>query len=429
MLLKEKHQAKSRKMLLPALLTLFISLRLLWALWAEQTLAEYLYLLGCFVGFVWMLAYIFLYPNRSYKSLTFVQLLFTVIWCIAMFLGYQIGYHQDTVSFFGFPMDSYARNIVYDFILLLPGIVFADQYRLKIGKLVKIILFALVISSLYITVSAVIKEPDALRMGMSEDFYGELEIFYGLPDYSVIYSLTLIVPWLLYKSSQSAEKNKIYYVVLLVSVIIIIAVSQFATALLAAIVCIVIYFTIYLSKKNPIATLFVVLLCFVIVIGTSSLSAWLNNLSKTVEGSWAEKLKEISLYLEDGESTGDLGTRSEYYTMSLEQFFKSPLLGTITTDVDEIGGHSTFLDILGLCGLFGAIPCIVMIWAYFARLRKFKKELSYRAAVWSALSVYLIFLFMKNIISAISINYTFFVLLPILFFSEESNEQSKEVGL
>ena len=430
MLDKEIHQTKSKqRMLIPAFLFLFVSLRLLWALWAEQTIAEYLYLLGCFAGFLWMLYYIFSNVQRSYSTSTVIQFLSTVMWCFAMFSAYEIGYHQETISFFGISMDSHSRLIVYDFILLLPGIIFSDRYRLKLGKFIKIMMLVLVGTSLYITISAVIENVDALRMSMSEDFYGELDIFYGLPDYSVVYSLTLIVPWLLYKISQSTGKRKMYYGILVLSIVIIIAVSQFATALLATIVCIMIYYSIYLSKKHPATVILIVVLCVLLVTSTSSIASWLNSLSTTIEGTWTEKLSEIALLLAEGESTGDLGARADYYSISFEQFLKSPLFGTIVADGGEIGGHSTFLDVLGLTGLSGAIPYVLMIVAFFSRLRKTKENLEYRAGVWAALSVYLIFLFTKNIISAISINYTFFVLLPILFFSEEAYEQNKIGGI
>lgn len=424
MLYQENYQTNRKKMLVPAFLVLFVALRLLWALWAEQTVAEYLYLLGCFSCFLWMVFFFIGNLNKNYNSLTVLQFFFTLIWCFAMFLGYEIGYHRETISFFGIPMDSHARLIVYDFILLLPGIVFADQYRLKLGKFIKIILFALIASSFYVTIVAVIEDPNSLRMAMDEDFYGEIELFYGLPDYSVVYGFALIVPWLLYKVSESTGKRKIYYFISLILIVTIIAISQFATALLAIIAGILLYYAICLWKKKPAAAvLMITFLCILLIFGTGSIAFLLNNLSATIEGEWAEKLQEIALFLGEGESTGDLGTRSDYYALSLEQFLRSPLLGTIVSEGGRLGGHSTFLDILGLTGLFGAIPCVVMISTFFVRMRKYKQNLSYRAGIWSALAVYLIFLFMKNIISAISINYTFFVLLPILFFSEEPYEQ------
>lgn len=425
----QNFQMKRKRMLIPAFLVLFVSLRLLWALWAEQMVAEYLYLIGCFAGFLWMLFYFFSNIKRNYNFLTVIQFFFTLLWCVAMFLGYEIGYHQQIVSFFGIPMDSFSRSIVYGFILLLPGIIFADQYRLRLGKFIKIIIFAVAVTSLYFTVSAVIKDPDALRMGMWEEVYGDLEMFYGLPDYSVVYSFALIVPWLLHKTSQSSGKNRLYYLFVVVSIVVIIAVSQFATALLGTIVCIVIYYSIYLLKKNPGVVVLVAILCFLLVLGISSIASWLKTLSTTVEGEWAVKLEEIALYLAEGQSTGDLGARTDLYSLSFEQFLKSPLLGAIVTDGGKIGGHSTFLDILGLTGLFGVIPYVIMICAFFTRLRMKKESVSYRAGVWSALSVYSIFMFTKNIISAISINYTFFVILPILFFSEENYEQNQIVGI
>ena len=86
MLDKENYQTKSKKrMLIPAFLVLCVSLRLLWALWAEQTVAEYLYLLGCFAGFLWMLFYFISNINTTYHFLTIIQFLFTLIWCFVMF--------------------------------------------------------------------------------------------------------------------------------------------------------------------------------------------------------------------------------------------------------------------------------------------------------------------------------------------------------
>ncbi len=427
MLTKENYQTDGKnKLFIPACLVLFVSLRLLWALWAEQTIAEYLYLLSCVAGFLWMISYFFTNLNKNYNVWTVAQFVFTFLWCLAMFAAYEWGYHQTTVDFFGISMDSHARIIVYDFILLLPGIVFVDAYRLKLGRFLKLVLFALVITSLYFTITAVLKDPDALRMSMSEKFYDEFtELFYGLPDYSVVYAFSLLVPWLLYKTTQNAGKQKLFYFILLTAIVFIIVVSQFATALLGAIVGVVLFYTMYLSKKNPVAIIFVAFICFLLIAGSNSIVAWLMDLSKSIEGSWAEKLREIALFLGEGESTGDLGARTDYYTLSFQQFLKSPVLGKIAEDTGKIGGHSTFLDILGLTGLAGAVPFAVMVITAFVKLRKNNDDLAYRAGVWSALVIYLIFLFTKNIISAISINYMFFVILPILFFSEAPNEQNK----
>ncbi len=404
---------------IPCVFMLFVVLNLFWALWGEFGVSQLAYTASSMILVGWVMIHIITNMNTKYDTTMLIQFGATLLWCLAMIYAYTYGYHLKTVSFFGVQMDQHARIILYDAILLLPGMFFAEKYKIKFGKLIKFIVFAVVVSSLILTVIASIQHPNAMRERESLKNTAQASILFGLPDYSVIYGLSLLTPWFVWKADSSTGKKKLYYVIISASLSVMIAISQFATAFLALIVGIMAYFILKTGKNKLGSMLWLLVVISVVAIGRDGWAEIISGIAYSVEGSWSQKLFEIAEFVGGSRAGGDLQARLELYKQSFDVFLKSPLFGMLSGFSEDIGGHATLLDMLALVGVGGTVLFITMIYQSVARIYKRSHDREKRAALWAILIVYCIFFVMKNIIAAISINFAFFVLVPILFGSEE----------
>ncbi|MBE6673871.1 MAG: hypothetical protein E7596_02050 [Ruminococcaceae bacterium] len=405
-------------------LLFFVILYFFCGLWYELPFANPVYSACTFALVAWVILKIVSNIEKFMTTENVVLYVCIAVWCVLMFLVYNFAVKTKTVSFFGLRMDQHALIMIYYAILLIPGVVLRDDCRVKIGKLFKFLLAFIIISSLAFTLYAVAVYPDALRARATAEQLGYEDIMFGLPTYSMIYSMALFFPWLLMKARRSSGFEKLFYLGLGACLVVTVAFSQFATALIALIVGFVVYFVV-VSRNKPLRS--ILLVAVVIAFFAVGMETWgdmLIDLADDMEGSWADKLAEIGEFLKGNEATGDLETRFDYYKDSFNSFLKSPIAGMLSVGKTEIGGHATLVDMLALVGIFGTVPFIIIVGMTIKKLRKMSNDLSCTAAVWGTITIFIIFLVMKNIISAISISYSFFVLIPILFGSEVENEHN-----
>lgn len=407
----------------------FVFLNFFWAVWTELSFSEVIYEVCTFALFGWAALYFFLNLKSKVSDSSMACVLCVGIWCLLMFGAYQICRNHSTVSFLGFSMDSYAKIMIYDLVLLIPGMFLRDACVLKQKNIFKLALAVILISSLVLTMYAVAVYPNAMRSRVTAEMLGYEDILFGLPEYTNIYAMSLFFPWLLMKTKNEEGLNKLFYMVLAICLVLLVALSQFATALIAMIVGFVVYF-IGISKDRPIRAMACILL-FVLffVVGMDTWGELLINISQNTEGDWADKLVEIGEFLQGNEASGDLGSRLDYYSTSWSSFVKSPLLGTITAGKMNFGGHATLFDILASVGIVGTIPFLIFIVLTIRKMLACATNTVSKASVWGTVAIFLVLLFLKNIISAISILYSFAVLLPILYNSEAQNELDKKTNI
>lgn len=80
-----------------------------------------------------------------------------------------------------------------------------------------------------------------------------------------------------------------------------------------------------------------------VLLASVSLEPVLRSLEGVVAGTeYSAKVRDILESLDDGESTGTLGMRTERYYRSLQLFVENPVIGSLS--IVEIGGHSSILD-------------------------------------------------------------------------------------
>lgn len=106
-----------------------------------------------------------------------------------------------------------------------------------------------------------------------------------------------------------------------------------------------------------------------VLLASVSLEPALRSLEGVVAGTeYSAKVRDILESLDDGQSTGTLGMRTERYYRSLEVFIENPIIGSM--DLFEIGGHSAILDRFAESGIVvGALFFALLIYVPLRFLR------------------------------------------------------------
>ncbi len=199
--------------------------------------------------------------------------------------------------------------------------------------------------------------------------------------WGLIFAMAIALSFWLFEYRQT--KKKVYLFVSLISTLCILK-SQLTFAILFAFI---IWGAILLFYKRSTVKVFVVVY-LVIVCGSifyicrAEIMLFLSNFFASI-GSKTLQRRFYQLYISFlyGEWYGDSRARFDLYFMSLETFFKNPLLGYHVQEYDreftQIGMHSTLFDSLGSTGIAGTM-CIIPSFIRIVRRIKVSVSNEYR---------------------------------------------------
>ncbi len=396
-----------------------------WALWTEFSFNSILFSLSCASAFVLS---IFSAINKI-RFLNWVKIIPEYMhffaWIIVMIIANQFFYHiYRDITFLFITMDAHAIFYVRLLVSVIPLMFFVDTNTFKETTFFKFILGTIICTNTLFTFRAVQFFPDAIRARATMEYIGAEEYLFATPNYSMVYSIALIFPVFLQKWKNAAPKSKDKYFYALCSILTFytIAVSQFATALLIALIGAFFFFLICMKNNKRIFILTILVFVFFIIHLLNLDIAILNLIADNIQGSWADKLSDFAVTLSKNSLAGSLSIRSDLYLQSFSSFTESPILGIISNSLGTIGGHATAIDILGLAGLLGFVPFALM---YIYNVRRFFRTCDYfknKAAIIACCVEFVVLVFSKNIITSLSVFFAFFVLLPLLLKIENVEE-------
>lgn len=103
---------------------------------------------------------------------------------------------------------------------------------------------------------------------------------------------------------------------------------------------------------------------------------------------YADRLRDLQLVLEVGESAGTVEDRTERYLRSLNSFLDNPLIGTLV-ESRGVGGHSAFLDAFAQRGIvFGSLFIGLMLYLPVRMLRTLPDNISMTGGVLAMMIVF-----------------------------------------
>ncbi len=276
------------------------------------------------------------------------------------------------------------------------------------------------------TLAGLITDPMVARnmaTGLTEEYGLRTYSLRNIGGYGFIYSLVLVIP-LIIAAIRFSDIKKSYLVLFLALAIFCIFRSQYSTALCLSIVALTTIF--FGNKLTPIK------LCGFVLCEAMFLSILFSLLPAFID--WVSGLGPQASFmayrLRDflGTISGSTGIRGLERTqraeMSWNIFLNNPLLGNLSaTSMSEIGGHSTFLDLLASMGLL-AVPFIIFfILAVFGRT--LKRLVPEGVKPYSLVTFLLFFILgcINTVLSSFTIPVVIF-LLPIGLMSESFDDTS-----
>lgn len=402
-----------------------ISCTLMWALWIEIPSHDILYTIVCIAMFILNLAVF--ERKRLYPLMIRLLPVYSciILWSIFMIIAFS-SFHNvhSEIELFSYQIDAYAVFFIRMLFVIVASMFYIDFNTINDSKIFKLIVGLIIVTSVVYTIRAINMYPDALRARNIMEMRNEEEFLFGTPGYAIIYGISLLVPVFLQKCKNEKGKSRIFYAVCTVMIVYMIFVSQFATAVFLAIIGTLVF--LFFNVKSKAKTIFLLLLLiFTLLIHLFNIdSMFFVFLSEKVDGSWSEKLQDMAESLSNGDFIGTLSSRVDLYTTSMKTFAESPLFGKLSKYTGDIGGHATAIDTLGLVGILGFIPFILMIYFQFRRMKctcNYKKN---KAAIISCVIEFILLVFLKNIITSYAIFFSFFVLAPLILKMEKRKKDS-----
>ncbi len=237
--------------------------------------------------------------------------------------------------------------------------------------------------------------PDAARAltGNQDNLalYGQYKRM-NIGDFHFVYFITLTLPLIIGSIRYKLIKKPIG-ILLVVLVIVAVYYSAYTTALLFSILALLLFFVPKNIAGNKL--FFLGIVAFVILMMSSTvLSTILSSVSGNINNEdIASRLADMSTVFSGGtveslDAESDMGARYDLFSRSWQAFLQNPIIGSWS--LRAIGGHSFFLDTIGLFGLLGLL-CLV--WMY---VRSFKLFLApFRKNSWYAflLSTFFLIIF------------------------------------
>jgi hypothetical protein len=207
--------------------------------------------------------------------------------------------------------------------------------------------------------------------------------------FEFIYALTLSIPVIFWMINQTKGVLKLINVGILLSFLYCIYESAYTTALLIAIVILVLLiYNTYSHLRNVIIIGCIILF---VIAGSGALSSVFMWLSSTVESEYvSDRLLQIGLVLQ-GERIENLDTETSNERLLLmknawEGFFSSPLWGNnlITWNKNILSGHSLGLDILSSAGILGLVFFVSIFYKVYKKIfsSRFKDLIFQTRIVW-----------------------------------------------
>lgn len=256
-------------------------------------------------------------------------------------------------------------------------------------KLLQVALVAMAITSITTVLGLQIYPAASRELASATGEVRSLYMSLNIGGFEFIYALTLSIPVIFWMINQTKGVLKLINVGILLSFLYCIYESAYTTALLIAILILVLL--IYDTYSHLRNIIIIGCIIFLAMAGSGALSSIFMWLSSTVESEYvSDRLLQIGLVLQ-GESIENLDTETSNERLLLMKnawvgFFSSPLWGNnlITWNKNILSGHSLGLDILSSAGVFGLVFFVSIFYKVYKKIfsSRFKDLIFQTRIVW-----------------------------------------------
>lgn len=215
--------------------------------------------------------------------------------------------------------------------------------------------------------------PGAIRQAFGANVTGadkQILTFYyklGLSNYTLPHAVPVMIPCIVFGIKFRKNYHRVLRLLLwiaLLCLLLLAYLSSSTTALIFAIVSLIISFSIRPGKeKGNLIRIIVLLLVASPLLMNKSIQIGILDATDIIVGENIYFHRKIDYFRESlsSENADIMESRDYLYEMSLNEFFSHPIIGTNST----IGGHSSLLDRLASLGIIGFVPFALFIVAMY----------------------------------------------------------------
>lgn len=211
----------------------------------------------------------------------------------------------------------------------------------------------------------------------------------------------------------------VYFIGFILSCMHVVTTNSMITTIALLVGCILSVFyhgNLKANNRTKIVTIFIILLSVVLISQLSEIGIRLIKISEQVNNpTYAQRIKEIGLYMYSNDETYHVGKRISVVLISLETFMKYPLFGVgykvgnhYALLYGLVGHHSQLLDCLAQYGIIGSIP---LFGVYFNSFKTMFKATNLNIRVPILFAFFVMFLF--NPFISDQTNYIIFLYIPL----------------
>lgn len=276
----------------------------------------------------------------------------------------------------------------YSAVLMLAPVLFGmftmKETGPKVVRFFAIVLAIVVLITMVTTIIGSTIYPDAARylatVETSDDPLLRVYNYVNLGGYEFVYTCILLYPAVIFAYKQR-KLHLAFAIIAAVLVLVLTLNSGYTTAFLLWIASTALFFFPRNLKKREV----LILLLATIVLGViffTVFSSGIKSLAKLIDNEdIAYRLEALSGGSEGIRASED--DRIALYEMSINAFFKSPLIGNILGTGGHNGGHSFILDFAAQYGLIGVALLVAMYRIIFVRFFKpYEKVQGYGYIFW-----------------------------------------------
>ena len=280
-------------------------------------------------------------------------------------------------------------------------------------RIVQVCILSIIISSFISIYYCIFVDPMAMRARDLVDINATFS-------FGQLYAIVLFIGGFSCYWLTMTKKNRIWSLVVFVILFTCLAYAMFTTALLLAIIGIVLGLILNnLTNKKRVAISIIALIAILIVflVVREPLSAALYRMTLNFPELVQQRVAKVIdlLFATSHETTYTMDRRFELASYSLNSFFQHPWFGVGIKGIKygAIGYHQEWPDMLGICGIIGTAIISLVMSAFTRKMFSWTEQISDKKALAIGLVQFFILGFLNPCISAASM-FMLFCILPNL---------------
>lgn len=249
---------------------------------------------------------------------------------------------------------------------------------IKLNKIIyRLLLVFIIITSITTTIGN-IRNKSASRILATITYEGTRDlVLQNIGNFGFVYSLVLLLPWVVSHIKTNSGLGKKWNYLLIILLITTIIVSEYTTALLLSllVLCIV-------APPKKLQGIVIISLCILIIVSIITYQSYLPKLlyfiaeifQKLEITTLSYKFYQMGSMISNHQLIGTFLTRIVLVQDSISSFLKSPVVGNVfitnKMQLNEVGGHSEFFDLLAASGGLGFLGVFLVFQSYFKLIKK-----------------------------------------------------------